>query len=251
MQLNGKIFVITGGANGFGAALSRRAVREGAKVVLGDIDQKGGEAIEAELNKDNAKNAKFVICDVQKRADLAKLFETAEKEFGGILINNAGIIRMPEFHDGNEKWKQVISVNLNAVIEGTQLSLPYFKKRGGGVVVNVASMAGVQPYYVGLFPVYGASKAGVIAFTQSLHVLKESNIRVNAVAPIYSETNLLRELCNGSSNLKKFVDRVGTVRVEEVINGIMHCIENERLIGEVVAILPSRFFVVPQLKGKL
>ncbi|CAG8527920.1 8721_t:CDS:2 [Ambispora gerdemannii] len=254
MPLKNKVLIITGSANGFGAALSRRVVREGAKAVLGDIDQKGGEAIEVELNNNNKKNVKFVICDVQKRADLIKLFETAEKEFGGvdILINNAGISRIPDLYDGSETWKQIISVNLNGVIEGTQLSFPYFKKRGGGVIVNVASMAGIQPYYVGLFPAYGASKAGVIAFTRALHGLKQTaNIRVNAVAPIFSDTKLLREGLEASKMFRQQVESAGTVTVEEVVTAIVHCIENESLVGEVVAVTPrNQLFVVPKEKGK-
>ncbi|CAG8801487.1 10794_t:CDS:2, partial [Racocetra persica] len=138
MQIKDKIIIVTGGSNGIGAALVRRLIREGAKVIIGDIDEKSGQELVTELNKINKGNTVFVFCDVTNVEHLRRLFDTAQNKFGGvdIVCNNSGIIQADEFYDQTDRWMKTIDINLNAVIKGTQLGIQFLKKRGGGVIIN-------------------------------------------------------------------------------------------------------------------
>ncbi|CAG8614861.1 1706_t:CDS:2 [Ambispora gerdemannii] len=247
MQLKNKVFIITGAASGFGEALSQEVVRKGAKVVLADINVENGKKVAEELNKDNNKNAVFTKCDTAKHKDIVNLFVIAEKEFGGVdvsraisesvVVNNAGIGGIGIFYDQTESWKKTIDVNLTGVIEGTQLAIPYLKKRGGGVIINTASMSGLYPLKTS--PVYAATKHGIIGFTRSLsHLERESHIRVNAVAPFFSPTALLAPL-RAHSDYQTMFKGFGVVSVEDVVKAMVHCVENDTLYGDVITILPN------------
>ncbi|CAG8679177.1 3435_t:CDS:2, partial [Dentiscutata heterogama] len=193
MQIKNKVAIITGGASGIGAALARRLVLEGAQVVIGDIDKKLGQDLVIELNQNNKKNAIFVFCDVANFDHLCQLFDTTQNTFGGvdIVCNNAGIAKF-EFFDQTDSWIKTIDINLNAVIKGTQLGIQFLKKRGGGVIINTASLAG---FYPSKFLIYGASKYGVVGFTHSLCELNNTDkIRVNAIAPGFVNTPLMQNV---------------------------------------------------------
>ncbi|RIB23127.1 hypothetical protein C2G38_897681 [Gigaspora rosea] len=101
MQIKDKVVILTGGANGIGAAFARRLVSEGARVIIGDIDRKAGEELLTELNQNNKVNAIFIFCDVTNFDHLSQLFDTAQNTFGGvdIVCNNAGIGQENEFYD--------------------------------------------------------------------------------------------------------------------------------------------------------
>ncbi|CAG8553273.1 13788_t:CDS:2 [Ambispora leptoticha] len=250
VNLSEKVLIITGGASGFGKALAHHVVEKGAKVVLADINKELGLQVEAELNTSKPNYAKFVCTDVSKRQDLENLLKVAETEFGGFdaIFNNAGIAQR-EFFDQTESWKRTIDININAVIEGTQLSIPFLKKRGGGAVINTASVAGLYPLIVPRVPVYTAAKAAVVAFSQALEHLKdEENIRVNAVCPFFAETPMVTTAYQESKDFEAYVKKIGTVSIQDVVNGLLHAFENDALYGDVIEILPkNKLYVRPKV----
>ncbi|KAF0508690.1 NADP-binding protein [Gigaspora margarita] len=240
MQIKDKVVIVTGGANGIGSALIRRFVLEGAKVVIGDIDKESGHELVTELNKSNKINVIFVFCDATNFNHLCKLFDTAQNKFGGIDIvcNNAGIGQADEFYDQSDGWVKTLDTNLKAVIKGTQLGIQYLKKCGGGVIINTASLAGF--YQLESLPVYTSTKYGIIGFTQSLRDLNNTDkIRVNAIAPGFVDTSLVKELRKTSSELVQLIDKFGYIPMDEVINAFMIAIQDDNLVGDII-MLPKK-----------
>ncbi|KAF0501604.1 NADP-binding protein [Gigaspora margarita] len=240
MQIKDKVVIITGGANGIGAALVRRFVLEGAKVVFGDIEKEPGHKLVTEMNKNNKINVIFVFCDVTNFNHLRQLFDTAQNEFGDIdvVCNNAGIGQADEFYDQTDGWVKTLDINLKAVIKGTQLGIQYLKKRGGGVIINTASLAGF--YQLESLPIYTSTKYGIIGFTQSLRDLNNTDkIRVNAIAPGFVDTRLVKELKKSSSEIVQLIDKFGYVPMDEVINAFMMAIQDDNLAGDII-MLPKK-----------
>ncbi|HET9476982.1 MAG TPA: SDR family oxidoreductase, partial [Dehalococcoidia bacterium] len=193
-ELAGKVAVVTGGGSGIGRATSLALAAAGVSVVVADIDPAAGEETVA-LVAAAGGAAAIVPTDVTKWEDIERMVALAEEKFGGldILHNNAGInAGWPRFPDAaRERWDRTVAINLWAVIAGTQAAVPAMRRRGGGVVINSASMAGLMTY--GAEPIYGATKSGVVAFTRALAYLKdEDNIRVNCVCPTFVDTPLPR-----------------------------------------------------------
>ena len=178
-RFEGKIAVVTGAASGIGAETARRFAREGATLVLADIDAAGGEAVATEVG------AAFEPTDVTDEAQVAALLDGAVEQHGrvDILVNNAGIMgqgTLPEL-DG-DTWRRVIEIDLHSVFYGCRAAIPHFRASGGGVIVNTASISGIGGDYA--LPSYNAAKAGVVNFTRSLAIEHaDQNIRVNCVCP--------------------------------------------------------------------
>ncbi|RHZ53532.1 hypothetical protein Glove_441g58 [Diversispora epigaea] len=244
-----KVAVITGGSSGIGASLVKTLVTSGAKVVFGDIDQVLGEKLAEGLNKEHKDSTVFVLCDVTDKNQYLNLFLVAEKTFGGIDIvcNNAGIAQANEFYDDSRNFIKTINVNLTAVIEGTQIGIKFLKKRGGGVIINTASMSGVNPWSVA--PVYSAAKSGVIGFTRALYNLKKENIRVNAIAPYFAETAMVKVAIEKNPDFAEVIKRHGTLSTNEVVNAFIHVIENDYLFADIVKVTQKNLFeVLPKVK---
>ncbi|RIB23951.1 hypothetical protein C2G38_1958593 [Gigaspora rosea] len=220
MQIKDKVVIVTCGANGIGAALVRRLVLEGARVIFGDIDKESGHELVTELNKNNKINVIFVFCDETNFIHPRQLFDTAQNKFGDIDVNT--------FYG----WIKTLDVNLKAVIKGTQLGIQYLKKSGGGVIINTASLAGFYP--LESLPVYASTKYGIVGFTQSLRDLNNTDkIRVNAIAPGFVE------LKKSSSEIVQLIDKFGYVPMDEVINAFMMTIQDDNLVGDII-LLPKK-----------
>jgi NAD(P)-dependent dehydrogenase (short-subunit alcohol dehydrogenase family) len=176
LNLEGRSAVVTGGARGIGAATARALERSGARVAIFDLH-----------------DSEDVPVDVTSESAVKEAFARVAGEFGGvdILVNNAGrVARKPAVELEVEQWQAVIDVNLTATFLCSRVAQPYMKTRGGGSIVNVASIMGLSG---GLFPnaSYQASKGGVVNLTRALALEWASDgIRVNAVAPTFVDTEM-------------------------------------------------------------
>jgi NAD(P)-dependent dehydrogenase (short-subunit alcohol dehydrogenase family) len=146
MDIAGKVALVTGAGSGIGRASAMRLAAEGASVVAVDVNDHGADETVAQIEVDGGKAA-ATRADVTSVHDVKSMIEFAERTFGGldILHNNAGIITGEPRYPENEPahWIRMVEVNLTGVILGTQMAIPAMKKRGGGAIVNTASMAGI------------------------------------------------------------------------------------------------------------
>jgi NAD(P)-dependent dehydrogenase (short-subunit alcohol dehydrogenase family) len=187
--LDGKVAVITGAASGIGKASVERFVQAGARVLAADIDADGGRLLEAAFPGQVA----FHRCDVTSEDDIAVTMEIAAQTFGGldILFNNAGAGGSRETLEEmtGALWDASQDLLLRSVALGTRYAIPHMKTRGGGAIVNTASVAALQS---GMGPIaYSAAKAGVLHLSRCAAAeLSKYNIRVNAICPGFILTNI-------------------------------------------------------------
>jgi NAD(P)-dependent dehydrogenase (short-subunit alcohol dehydrogenase family) len=193
----GKIVIVTGGAKGIGRAISLSFARAGANTVCADIDLKAGAEMN-ELAQGAEGKLLFVKADVSQSADCKALVERTVAEFGGVdvLCNNVGIqptsSYLPAHELPEEMWDRIINVNLKSRFLMTKYCVPEMKKRGGGAIINTASVQGIQSA-MGVAP-YAASKGGDLSLTRQLALeYAKDNIRVLAVNPGTIETPLVAE----------------------------------------------------------
>jgi len=191
MRLEGKVAVVTGAASGFGAGIARWYAREGARVVVADINAEGARAVAAELGERGV----AIETDVTERSAVKAMIDLALARFGGldILVNNAGYthVNQPLLDVDEATFDRVYDVNVKAIYLATLEVVPVFKAGGrGGVIINIASTAGLRPR-PGL-TWYNGSKAAAVMLSKSMAVeLAPERIRVNAVCPVIGETGML------------------------------------------------------------
>jgi 3-oxoacyl-[acyl-carrier protein] reductase len=190
MRLSGKTAIVTGAASGIGAGIARRFVAEGARVVIADINSGAASALAAELGA----SATAIAVDVTSRDSVAALAAAATSALGkiDILVNNAGVGHVPQALEdlADEEFERVLSVNVRSVYLTARALVPAMKARRSGVILNIASTAGVSPRP--RLTWYNASKGWVVTATRSMAVeLAPFGIRVNAINPVASETPLL------------------------------------------------------------
>ena len=196
-RLDGKVAVITGGCSGIGLATVRRFLEEGAKVVIGDVDDTRGEELVAELRQED--NMTYVHVDVTSKEQVDALFKTAKDTHGSVDIafNNAGI--SPPDDDSIldtelDAWRRVQEVNLTSVYLCCKAALPYMLEQGRGSIINTASFVAVMGAATSQIS-YSASKGGVLAMSRELGVqFARQGVRVNALCPGPVNTPLLQEL---------------------------------------------------------
>ncbi|HWT07302.1 MAG TPA: glucose 1-dehydrogenase, partial [Xanthomonadales bacterium] len=186
----------------FGEDIAKKLAEEGASVTLLDIDDAGGARVAAAISATTPGRARFIRCDVSRRADVAAAVREIVGAEGRIdaYVNNAGIThRNQPMLDVSEDWfDRIFAVNVKALYLSALELVPVFRAQGGGVVINIASTAGIRPR-PGL-TVYNASKAAAIGFSKSMAVeFAADNIRVNAVCPVAGETPLLAEFMGGDT----------------------------------------------------
>ena len=192
-RLDGKVAVITGGCSGIGLATVRRFAEEGAKVVIGDLDEVNGPRIADEVG------GTFVRVDVVSKEDVDALFRTAKETYGSVDIafNNAGI--SPPEDDSIldtelDAWRRVQEVNLTSVYLCCKAALPYMLEQGKGSIINTASFVAVMGAATSQIS-YSASKGGVLSMSRELGVqFARQGVRVNALCPGPVNTPLLQEL---------------------------------------------------------
>ncbi|NLR78681.1 SDR family NAD(P)-dependent oxidoreductase [Chitinophaga eiseniae] len=191
--LKNKVALVTGAGSGIGKSVAELYARNGASVVISDIDEKGGEAVAKAIQQAGGK-AIFVKSDSGNPGDCEQLVAKTLSEFKqlDIACNNAGIggAAAPTGEYKLEEWQKVININLNGVFYGMRYQLPAMEKAGGGVIVNMASILGAVGFAGSC--AYVAAKHGVVGLTQAAAVeYSAKGIRVNAVGPGFIETPLL------------------------------------------------------------
>ena len=192
MRLKDRVAIVTGAARGIGKAITLTFVREGAKVVLVDVDKERLETLKNEIEK-NRKEVMTLSCDITKSPEVQAMVNQVQGTLGriDILINNAGIIRRGTIETITEEdWDQVIAVNLKGTFNCCKAVVEIMKKQSYGKIVNVSSIAGKLGDITSA-PGYGPSKAGVDALTKTLaRQLASHGINVNAVSPHAIETEM-------------------------------------------------------------
>ena len=194
LDLKDRVAIITGGAQGFGLAISKRIIQSGGKVVIWDIDE---NAVETALKEINSNDLSFKKVDVTNFEAIEKALLETENELGKIdlFVNNAGITGMNAkvWDYPLDEWKKVIELDLNSTFYCCKAVVPHMIKNNYGRIVNIASIAGKEGNPNA--SAYSTAKAGVIGFTKSLgKELADKNIAVNCVTPAAAKTRIFDQM---------------------------------------------------------
>lgn len=231
MEIAGKVAIVTGAASGIGRASAVALAARGAAVVVADVDEGGGKETVAQIESEGGR-ATFVAVDLSRREAVIDLFARATDVYGGVDIvhNNAGIVSgEPEWPDmTTDRIALMMAVNLGAVVYGTYCAVQAMAERGGGVVINTASVEAIVP--MPMDPVYAATKAAVMRFSQSCVGLAESHhVRVNAILPGGVRTPILNKTGDGT--------RPAAWLAPILESGVMPLLEPEDIAAEVIAMV--------------
>ena len=193
-----------------GRATARLFAERGARVTVVDVDGDAATAVADEI-RDDGGEAVAVTADVSDAADVEQFVETTVETFGGIdvLHSNAGIPQQSTPVEDVEEatWDRIQNVNLKSAFLGAKYAVPHMKAQGSGVILNTASTAGIRPR-TGL-SAYAASKGGMIALTKQLaHELAGDDIRVNAICPVATDTDMLPEFAAGDLSVESMADTI-------------------------------------------
>ena len=242
MRLRDKVSVITGAGSGIGEATAKTFAREGAAVVVAEINEEGGNRVVSEIRKAGG-TAEFFRVDTGNLKDIDAMVKFARNKFGrlDILHNNAGIATgIPGFPKAAlAQWRRVIEIDLNAMIMGTWLAAPIMEIGGGGAIVNTASMAGLYPHP--LDPIYGAAKAGIVNFTHSLAPwATERKIRVNCVCPGIVDTPMVRKGVEAAVKAgHKSWAPSNILQADQIADAVARLISDDSLFGCSMEVRPS------------
>lgn len=197
LSMSGKTAIITGGAKGIGYGIAQRFSEAGARVVIADVDDATG----SKKAKTLGSRTIYAHCDVSKAVDVQKLVETAVLKYGGVdvMVNNAGIFPSKPVMEMDENlWDTIQAVNLKSTFLCCKEAAKAMTARGGGAIVNIASIDAIHPSQIGL-AAYDASKHGVWGFTKNFALeVAPMNIRVNAIAPGGISTEGVEEMTKGA-----------------------------------------------------
>jgi NAD(P)-dependent dehydrogenase (short-subunit alcohol dehydrogenase family) len=206
VRLSDRVAIITGGGRGIGLATARVFVREGARVLLGDLDQ---AAVQAAVGEFGSSAAAGLVIDVTRAVDAARLVDVALERWGRIdvAVNSAGIGSPLAAVDlGEDEWRRVIDVNLTGTFLVCQAAGRAMLEQGSGAIVNLASMYGKRA--VPNRSPYVASKYAVVGLTEALAIEWAPRVRVNALAPGYTDTELFRgNQARGGTDVNALVAR--------------------------------------------
>src|SRR5262245_27650249 len=209
MKLNDQVAIVTGGSSGQGRATALLFAQEGAKVIIGDINQQGATETAQLITRHEGGQALAVKADVTKRNDVQNMIDTALKQYGrlDILLNNAGATLFKGIDDtSEEEWDRIINTNLKSIFLCCKAAIPAMRKTGGGSIVNIASVAGLMGMPAHF--VYCAAKAGAIHMTKSLALDHgHENIRINCICPGGVRTPMLGEVIDVNDSAQ--IDRIG------------------------------------------
>src|SRR5690625_2906308 len=193
MKLKDKVGVVTGAGWGMGKAIAELYAKEGAKVIVADLNLDGANSVVEGITSNGA-IAKAVQVNVAKKEDIDKMIDTAVNEYGtiDILVNNAGIMDgfEPVGEISDERWDQIFDINTKSVMRAMRKVIPIFLEKEQGVIINTASTGGLNGAHAGA--TYVASKHAVVGLTKNTAFMyAEKGIRCNAIAPGAVETNIM------------------------------------------------------------
>lgn len=198
MKLQDRVAVVTGAASGMGKSIAELYAKEGAKVIVADLNLEGAEQVAAGIVS-NGGVAKALKVNVALVEDIDNMIDTAVNEYGtlDILVNNAGIMDgfEPVGDITDERWDLIFDINTKSVMRSTRKALPIFLEKGKGVIVNTASTGGVSGAHAGA--IYTASKHAVVGLTKNTAFMYvNKGIRCNAIAPGATATNISASMKN-------------------------------------------------------
>ena len=212
MRLMNKVAIVTGGASGMGEAICRKFAKEGAKVVIADYNFEGALKVANEINAEILDAATAIKTDVSVETDINAMIDTAITLYGklDILVNNAGIMDgfEPVGEVSNDRWEKVFAVNVNGPMYASRKAIAHFLEQGGGSIINIASIGGLQGGRAGA--AYVASKHAVIGLTKNTAFMyAKKGIRCNAVAPGAVATNIAQSMGGDISTFGQQTTGVG------------------------------------------
>ncbi|MER5914327.1 3-oxoacyl-ACP reductase FabG [Streptomyces sp. NPDC001982] len=243
-MLSGKCAVVTGGAQGIGLAIARALVAQGARVVIGDLNEAVAREAVEDLGGDSC--ARFSLCDVRDSAMVERLLDTAEEAFGpvDIFVNNAGLTRDATLRKMSEEdFDAVVDVHLKGTWNGVRAAAARMRERETGSIVNISSMAG-KVGNIGQTN-YSAAKAGIVGLTKAAaKELAYRGIRVNAVQPGFIATPMTETMPEHVKQQKLAeipMNRVGTAA--EVANVVVFLASDmsSYMTGAVLEVAGGRF----------
>ena len=227
-KLDGKVALISGGARGQGAAEAETFVKEGARVVFGDIRDDEGKKVEAAIRARGG-DAVYVHLDVTSETDWQAAVQTTTSRYGklDVLINNAAIVipRVPIEERTVAEWDRVMAVNARGVFLGTKHAIPAMRRAGGGSIVNISSVAGIGQS-LHQEPAYAASKGAIRIFTKvtaSQHAVDK--IRCNSVHPGPVDTEMFLSAFRDPEAMARRLQRIPLQRmgtVAEIVSAVLY-----------------------------
>ncbi len=232
MRLQGKTAMVTGGASGFGRGIAETFGREGANVVILDLNQAGAQEVASSISN----HALAIEGDVTKKSDIDRAVAQTVEQFGrlDIVVNNAGWthVNQPMLEVDEDEFDRVFNINVKSIYLMTHAVVPLMRSQGGGVMINIGSTAGIRPR-PGL-TWYNGSKGAVNLMSRSMAVeLAPDRIRVNAVAPVMGESAMLERfmgLPDTPENRAKFVAGIPLGRMSkpsDVANACLYLASDE------------------------
>jgi 3-oxoacyl-[acyl-carrier protein] reductase len=241
LPLEGKTALVTGAGSGIGKSIAETYAREGARVTIADINLDAAQ----ETARGIGNSAIAVRCDVTRKAEIAAAVKETIAAFGAldILVNNAGAthVNKPMMEISEDEYDRVFAVNVKGMFQFCQAVVPHFRERGGGVIVNIGSTAGLRPR-PGL-SAYNATKGAVHTLTKTLAVeLAPDRIRVCAIAPVATDTPLLPSfLGSAPGQREKFISTVPLGRLaqpQDIANAALFlaCADADFVTGNIVEV---------------
>jgi 3-oxoacyl-[acyl-carrier protein] reductase len=235
MRLLDKVAIVTGAGSGFGEGIARTFAREGARVIINDLDVERGQRVADSISAEHPDAALFVRADVTDDAAVGAMVATAEQRFGGldIMVNNAGYTHRnkPMLEVTEEEFDRIYAVNVKALFLAARYAVPALQRRGGGVILTTASTAGLRPR-PGL-TWYNSSKGAAIVATKSMAVeLAPLKIRVNALCPVIGETGMIQDFMGEDTpeRRRQFVASIPLGRMsrpEDIANAALYLASDE------------------------